>query len=61
LIPPFDIFVVAEDGNPIWIEPAETLEGARARVAELSATRPGEYLIFSQKTGHKLSITADGQ
>jgi hypothetical protein len=61
LIPPFDIFLVADDRNPVWIEPAETLEGAQARVAELGATRPGEYLVFSQKTGNKLSITIDGQ
>jgi hypothetical protein len=61
LIPPFDIFRVSEDGVPVWIEPAETLEGAQARVAELGATHPGEYFVFSQKTGHKLSITVDEQ
>jgi hypothetical protein len=61
LIPPFDIFLVADDGNPVWIEPAETLEAAQARVAELGATNPGEYFIFSQKTGNKVAITVDDQ
>jgi hypothetical protein len=56
MIPPFDIFRVIQDSQPLWVEPALTLEEATARVNELGKSRPGEYLIFSQKTGHKISI-----
>jgi hypothetical protein len=57
LIPPFDIFHVAQDNQPVWLEPASTLDGARARVKELGKSRPGEYFILSQITGRKISIT----
>ncbi len=57
MIPPFDIFRVTEDSQPLWIEPEVTLEDAKARVNDLGKSRPGEYLIFSVKTGHKISIT----
>jgi hypothetical protein len=40
----------------LWIEAAAELEGAKARVAALMQTTPCEYLIFSQKTGHKILI-----
>ncbi len=56
MIPPFDIFRVGEGGHPIWLEPSATLDDAKARVQELGKSRPGEYLVFSQKTGHKISI-----
>lgn len=56
LIPPFDIFKVSEDSHPLWLEPASTLDLAKARVQEMGKSAPGEYLIFSQKTGHSISI-----
>jgi len=56
LIPPFDIFKVTEDSQPLWREAAYTLDLAKARVHELGKSAPGEYLIFSQKTGHSISI-----
>lgn len=40
----------------LWIEAVPELEAAKARVATLMQTTPCEYLIFSQKTGHKISI-----
>jgi hypothetical protein len=56
LIPPFDIFQVLEDRQPLWLEAASTLDVAKARVQEMGKSAPGEYLIFSQKTGHSISI-----
>jgi hypothetical protein len=56
MIPPFDIFYLGHDGY-IWQEPAESLESAKLRVQQLGSSRPGEYIIFSQKTGNKLFIT----
>ena len=61
MIPPFDIFRVVQGSQPLWLEPALTLDDAKARVNELGESRPGEYLIFSQKTGHKLSIMVTQQ
>ena len=39
-----------------WIEAVADLGIAKARVAALMQANPCEYLIFSQKTGHKISI-----
>jgi hypothetical protein len=59
MVPPFDIFRVAPDGQLLWLEPAATLDEAKARVQDLGASNPGEYLIFSHKTGHKISIRVE--
>ena len=56
MVAPFDIFRVDAPGGVLWIEAVAELEGAKARVAALMQTTPCEYLIFSQKTGHKISI-----
>jgi len=56
MVAPFDIFRVDAPGGMLWIEAVAELEGAKARVAALMQTAPCEYLIFSQKTGHKISI-----
>src|SRR5580692_5274055 len=56
VIAPFDIFKVDAPGGMLWIEAVAELEPAKARVAALMQTTPCEYLISSQKTGHKISI-----
>ena len=56
MVAPFDIFRVDEPDGMLWIEAAAELEAAKARVAALMQTTACEYLIFSQKTGHKISI-----
>ena len=56
MIAPFDIFKVDAPGGMLWIEAVAELEPAKARVAALMETTPSEYLISSQKTGHKISI-----
>jgi hypothetical protein len=58
VIPPFDIFWSDGDG-PIFRETLLTLDEAKARVQELGKNQPGEYMIFSQTTGHKLTIKFD--
>jgi hypothetical protein len=60
MVPPFDILRVLNDGSPLWMEAAQTLEEAKARVQQLVATQPGSYVIFSQKTGNKILITPEG-
>jgi hypothetical protein len=56
MVAPFDIFKVEAPGEMLWIEAAAELDAAKARVAALMQTTPCEYLIFSQKTGNKISI-----
>ena len=55
MVPPFDIFKVV-DGHFLWVEAVPTLDAAKARVTDLMAIRPTQYLIFSQKTGHKILL-----
>ena len=56
MVPPFDIFQKEPDGKLRWIEAAESLESAQARVQKFMKLSPGEYMIFSQKTGNKILI-----
>ncbi len=56
MVAPFDIFRVDERDGMLWIEAVAELQAAKARVAALMQTTACEYLIFSQKTGHKISI-----
>ena len=46
----FDIFRRFPDG-PLWIESVEGLSAARDRLAYLASSAPGEYFIYSEKTG----------
>jgi hypothetical protein len=43
----FDIFKKLPDGNPLWVKAVEGLEEAKAQLARLAATAPGEYFIYS--------------
>jgi len=56
MVAPFDIFRVEAPNGMLWIEAVAELEAATARVAALMQAEPAEYMIFSQKTGHKISI-----
>jgi hypothetical protein len=47
---------VITSNEMLWIEAVADLGIAKARVAALMQAKPCEYLIFSQKTGHKISI-----
>jgi hypothetical protein len=60
MIPPFDIFRVETDGHLMWQGKAETLDVARLKVKMLMDEVPGNYVIYSQQTGHKMIIKADG-
>jgi hypothetical protein len=56
MIPPFDIFGFDISNEMLRIEAVADLEIAKPRVAELMQAKPCESLIFSQKTGYKISI-----
>jgi hypothetical protein len=47
---PFDILRRHDDGSFIWIEAAQDLNAAQARLRELCASAPGEYFVFDQKS-----------
>ena len=59
MIPPLDIFLVAKDGQLIWKAAADNLESAQRRVNLLMGVEPGDYVIYSQKTGHKTIVRAE--
>jgi hypothetical protein len=54
---PFDIFQVGDDGQLLWIKSALTLEHAHTHVGQLAASQPGQYLVFSHRTGHKILVS----
>ena len=59
LLPPFDIFKVADDGQPILVESSLTLDAANARIQNLGRVFPGTYIIHSQKTGRQTVVTVN--
>jgi len=56
----FDIFRIESADSVRWLESAETLEDASARVQELVLRSPGEYVVLDSRTGNKMVIKADG-
>jgi hypothetical protein len=57
MFPEYDIFRVYSDGITLWLEPAMTMDDAKARIQLLGATQPGDHLIFNQKTAEKISLS----
>ena len=47
---PFDILRKIDVVNFEWVEVVRDLQTAEARVQELQARSPGEYVVFSQRT-----------
>jgi hypothetical protein len=60
MFPPFDIFRVESDGRLVWKDTAETLDLARLRIKISMVSQPGDYVIYSQQTGHNTVIRSDG-
>jgi hypothetical protein len=52
---PVNIFKLQRDGRLCWMESAEDMDHAKARVRKLAGSSPGEYVITS-RTGEKISI-----
>ena len=49
---------VLDDGEVRFVEAAETLEAAKRRIETLAASLPGEYVIYDQQTGARVSVNA---
>src|SRR5260370_22396829 len=47
-----------DDGELHFVEAAQSLDAARARVQALSEVWPGEYVIYDAATGDRVSVTA---
>jgi hypothetical protein len=47
----FDIFKKLPDGHPMWVKAVDGLEEAKAQLARLAASSPGEYFIYSVRNG----------
>ena len=58
MVPQLDIFRMKK-GEYVWLEGTITLDGAEARVQELGAAEPGEYLIFNQKTCGRIALRVE--
>ena len=58
MAPQFDIFRM-KNGEYAWLEVTMTPDDAEARVQELGAAEPGEYLIFNQKTCGRISLRVE--
>jgi hypothetical protein len=48
--PAFDILKKTDLANFEWVEVVRDLQTAEARIQELQARSPGEYVVFSQRT-----------
>jgi hypothetical protein len=53
--PSYDIFRRDETGDPVWIEAVADLDTAKGRIIELSSNAPGQYVVFSQRSGQMVS------
>ena len=47
-----------EDGEVRLVETAKTLDAARRRIRTLRESRPGEFVIYNQQTGERMSVSA---
>jgi hypothetical protein len=50
----YDIFR-RDTGGEVWVEAVRDFGAAKNRIIELSADRPGQYVVFSQRTGRMVS------
>jgi hypothetical protein len=52
---------VLDDGELYFVDAAQTLDAAKARVQALAEVWPGEYVIYDEATGERVAITSGGQ
>jgi hypothetical protein len=61
VIPPLDIFRVADDGKLIWMASADNLQSAQRRIRILMASQRSDYVIYDQETGDKTVVRNSGK
>ena len=47
---------VLDDGEVRFLEATKTLKAARRRIRALGESSPGEFVIYNQQTGERMSI-----
>jgi hypothetical protein len=52
---------VLDGGELYFVEAAQTLDAAKARVQSLAELWPGEYVIYDEATGERVFVTAQYQ
>jgi hypothetical protein len=59
---PFCILNVAgdvlDDGELYFVEAAQSLDAAKARVQSLAELLPGEFIIYNEATGERVFVAA---
>lgn len=45
------------DGESHFVEAVQTLEIAKQRIEALAKSRPGQYVIYNDETGERVSVT----
>jgi predicted small metal-binding protein len=55
----FDLFRCKPDGHVCWIESAENLLSAKVRIQAIGSNAPGQYLVFSHRTGDRILIEVE--
>ena len=58
MTPQYDIFRMKK-GEYVRLEATMTLDDAEARVQELGAAEPGEYVIFDEKNCDTISLIVE--
>ena len=48
-----------DDGELHFVEAAQSLDAAKARVQSLAELLPGEFVIYNEATGERVSVTTD--
>jgi hypothetical protein len=51
---------VLDGGELYFVEGAQNLDAAKARVQSLAELLPGEFVIYNEATGERVFITAEG-
>ena len=49
---------VLDGGELYFVEAAQSLDAAKARVQSLAELLPGEFVIYDEATGERVSVTA---
>ena len=52
---------VLDYGELRFVEAAETLEDAKLRIETLATSLPGDYAIYDEETGARLSVNVRGE
>ena len=47
-----------DDGELLFVDAVQTSEDAKQRIEALAALLPGQYVIYNEETGQRISVAA---